>query len=102
MLRIVAVLLRSIAAGAWVSVTDHGTNADWCGAIDRRLSSGPMPGAPPLPYHAVWGANASNVVPVGEGGIAHWNGELWRPVDGHAGHDLPCGLTCGGRRCRSP
>ena len=41
-----------------------------------------MPGAPPITYHAVWGASARDVLAVGEGGIARWDGELWRPVDG--------------------
>jgi hypothetical protein len=41
-----------------------------------------MPGAPPMTYHAVWGAGAGDVLAAGDGGIAHFDGDAWRPVDG--------------------
>jgi hypothetical protein len=41
-----------------------------------------MPGAPAMRYHALWGAGAGDVIAVGDAGIAHWDGEAFRPVGG--------------------
>lgn len=37
--------------------------------------------APSLAYRAVWGASASDVVAVGDGGIARFDGESWSPAE---------------------
>lgn len=44
-----------------------------------------MPGAPQMSYHAVWGADAGDVLAVGEGGVAHFDGNTWHLVDGVPG-----------------
>lgn len=42
----------------------------------------PMPGAPVMPYLAVWGADARDVLVVGDGGIARFDGDTWHLAEG--------------------